>query len=285
MKAINSESLGQWRQNAPSDIGDEKGVDIGKSEKTAVDRIGKGGLLASFIEHWALWIQICAMVAACLCLAPVDTFADEIDDDLAAQWTTQSVPAQMGERQFTTAHRFELGLNIGVVLTDDYYTYFPMEFDAGYRFTEMWGVRLRGSILMIHADSALSDFMDANQSSVAAQMLSDEQRGDIYAVATFHPFYGKWTAGTQNLGHFDWGISAGVGAVFSKTPNKSLTKRDLSAYAEGVFATDAHFFLLSWLALRIEAALRFYKTPQQWVVPASLSIGVSFFLPEIEVSK
>ena len=85
MKAINSESLGQWRQNAPSDIGDEKGVDIGKSEKTAVDRIGKGGLLASFIERWALWIQICAMVAACLCLAPVDTFADEIDDDLAGR--------------------------------------------------------------------------------------------------------------------------------------------------------------------------------------------------------
>ncbi len=109
MKAINSESLGQWRQNAPSDIGDEKGVDIGKSEKTAVDRIGKSGLLASFIERWALWIQICAMVAACLCLAPVDTFADEIDDDLAAQWTTQSVPAQMGERQFTTfEHRRRL---------------------------------------------------------------------------------------------------------------------------------------------------------------------------------
>ena len=90
MKAINSESLGQWRQNAPSDIGDEKGVDIGKSEKTAVDRIGKSGLLASFIERWALWIQICAMVAACLCLAPVDTFADEIDDDLAARFVERA---------------------------------------------------------------------------------------------------------------------------------------------------------------------------------------------------
>lgn len=223
-------------------------------------------------------MQICAMTTVCLSSI---AHADDLDDDLAAQWTTQNIPAQTGERQFTTARRFELGVNFGVVLTDDYYTYFPIEFDVGYRFTEMWGLRIRGSLLMLHATSTLSDFMDANQSSVAVEMLSDEQQGELQAVATFHPFYGKWTMGTRNLGRFDWGISAGLGAVFSITSNKSYTQRELSTYVEGVFATDAHFFLLSWLALRIEAALRFYKTPKQWVVPASLSIGVSFLLPEL----
>lgn len=214
-----------------------------------------------------------------------NAWADAIDDDLNARWTTQNIPAQSGKRVFSASDRFETSLIFGVVVTDDYYTYFPLGIDVGYRFGEMWGISLRGTLLMIHADTALSDFMDKHQSGLAREMLSDEQRGEIYAAAAFHPIFGKWTAGAQNLGRFDWGISAGVGAVFSKTPNSDYSKRELRAYAEGIFGTDAHFFILPWLALRLEATLRFYKTPRQWVVPAALAVGVSFFLPEIEVSK
>lgn len=224
----------------------------------------------------------CLLAIFTLLSLPSVSFADALDDDLAEQWTTRNIPAQTGERLHSAAHRFEIALHIGVIPSDDYYTYFPLILDLHYRFTEMWGLNLRGSLLKLHADSTLYDFMDKHQASIAAKMLADEQLGDVALMATFHPIYGKWTAETYNLGRFDWGLFAGVGVVFSNTPNKSFTKQSLSAHAQGILGSDAHFFLLSWLALRLEASLRFYKTPNQWIVPATLSLGLSFFLPSLK---
>lgn len=221
----------------------------------------------------ALLLAICCSTA----------FADAIDNDLNAQWSRQNVPAYVGQQVFSAANRFELALNVGVVPNDDFYTYFPIALDVHYRFTPSWGLMLRGSLLMAHVDSSLSKFMDAHQSAIASEMLADEQKGDITLVATFHPVYGKWTLSpaNANLGRFDWGIFAGIGVVFSDSVNDSRTQRDLAAHVQGAFGMDAHFFFLDWLALHLEAGLRFYKAPSQWMVPCHLSVGVSFFLPSI----
>lgn len=224
-------------------------------------------------------IIIAAFVFSLVCAAPAH--ADAIDDDLEAQWTTQNIPAHVGNQVFTTARRFEIALNFGFILTDDYYNYFPIIADINYRFTEMWGLGLRGSLLMLHSDTTLSEFMDKHQTTIETQMLGDEQRGDIAILATFHPVYGKSTVETFNLGRFDWGLFAGVGVVFSQAVNKERTARQLTAQAQGIFGTDAHIFFLDWIALRLEASLRFYKAPTRWYVPCTFSIGVSFFLPEV----
>ncbi len=141
---------------------------------------------------------------------------------------------------------------------------------------------LRSSVLAIHTDSTLARFMTDHQSSVDIRYLSDEQIVDFSLMATFHPAYCKWTFGTTNLGHFDWGIFAGIGAVVSKTPNKQRTERHTAGHAQGILGTDFHLFFLDWLALRLEASMRFYKIPHQWMVPCSFTAGVSFFLPEIQ---
>ena len=224
----------------------------------------------------ALFLGILAFFSS-----PSQARADALNDDLAEHWQSQDRAAFSGKRVFTSARRFEIALNLGVIPTDDFYTYFPVALDVHYRFTEMWGLMLRGTLLMLHADSTLSDFMDAHQSSVASQYLAEEQRGDIGLMATFHPVYGKWTVGTSDLGRFDWGIFAGIGAVFSKSPDKSGLRREFSVYPEGIFGMDAHIFFLDWLALRLEASMRFYKATTRWIVPGELSLGVSFFLPEL----
>ena len=207
--------------------------------------------------------------------------ADAIDDDLDTQWTTQNIPAHIGQQVFTTANRFEIALNLGISLNDDYYNYFPITLDVNYRFTEMWGLGLRGSLLMIHSDTTLHDFMSQHQSTMDAQMLGDEQRGDLAILATFHPVYGKSTVETFNLARFDWGIFAGVGVVFSNAVNAERTQKEMTTQAQGIIGTDAHIFFLDWIALRLEASLRFYKAPTRWYVPCTFSVGVSFFLPEI----
>ena len=229
----------------------------------------------------AIQIIACPLLACLILFGLVSSaFAEAIDDDLDEVWTTQNIPAQTGTPVFSAAKRFELALNIGVIPNDDYYNYFPISVDVHYRFTMMWGAALRGTLLMAHSDTTLSDFMDKHQDTIRSKMLGDEQRGDIELLATFHPIYGKSTIETVNLMHFDWGIFAGLGAVFSDSANKSRTKTELKGHLEGIFGTDAHIFFLDWLALRLEASLRFYHAPTQWLVPCTLSVGVSFFLPE-----
>ena len=222
-------------------------------------------------------------VILCLFL-PLKAFAQEtdaLDADLDAHWSTQNIPAQSGQQAFTTAHRFELALSLGYLANDDYYNYVPVTLDVHYRFNEFLGLMLRSTILAIHTDTTLSRFMADHQTAIDVQYLSDEQIADVSLMATFHPAYGKWTFDTTNLGYFDWGIFAGIGAVISKTPNDARTERKKTGHAEGILGTDFHFFFLDWLALRLEASMRFYKTPHQWLVPCSFTAGVSFFLPEI----
>ena len=206
---------------------------------------------------------------------------DALDRDLAEQWSTRDIPAQTGNQVFTSAGRFELGLNLGYLATDDYYNYVPVELNVHYRFTEYWGLMLRSSLLMIHGTTTLSDFLDTHQTTIDPKMLGDEQIVDFSLTGTFHPVYGKWTAETMNLGRFDWGIYAGIGLVVSKSANKSRTKRETMAHAEGVFGTDFHFFVLNWLAIRLDASLRFSHAPTQWVVPCTITAGVSFFMPSL----
>ena len=207
--------------------------------------------------------------------------ADALDDDLNAQWTTQNLPAHQGQQVFTTAQRFEIALNLGIIPTDDYYNYFPISLDVNYRFTEMWGLGVRGSLLMLHMDTTLSKFMSEHQNAIDVQMLGDEQLGDVALLATFHPVYGKSTVETANLGRFDWGLFAGIGAVFSNAANAERTARGFMTQVQGIIGTDAHVFFLDWLALRLEASLRFYKAPTRWYVPCTFSVGVSFFMPEV----
>ncbi len=237
------------------------------------------------IQSGRLTERVTAVMAALVLLicawCPAMAYADAIDDDLEAQWSKRDIPAVTGAPCFTTANRFELALNLGIVPTDDYYNYFPLFLDVHYRFTEMWGLGFRASLLMMHTDTTLSDFIDRHQSSISTDMLGDEQKGDLALVATFHPVYGKTTVETANLGRFDWGVFAGIGVVFSESANARRTKRDVSGHAEGILGTDAHIFFLDWLALRLEASLRFYHAPTQWVVPCTLSVGVSFLLPEL----
>ena len=233
-------------------------------------------LLSGF---WPLYLALVSLVW-CVMPAYADD-SDALDRDLAEQWSTRDIPAQSGTPVFSAANRFELGLSLGYLATDDYYNYVPIELNVHYRFDDYWGLLLRSSLLMINGTTTLADFMSKHQSAIDAKLLGDEQIVDFALAGTFHPVYGKWTLETTGLGHFDWGIYAGIGVVVSKSADKARVKRETAAHAEGVFGTDFHFFVLDWLAVRLDASLRFYHAPTQWVVPCSITAGVSFFLPRL----
>ena len=244
--------------------------------------LGRGlfgrNLSVSGFFAWLLLVA-CLLGMPELCLAQD---SDALDRDLQEQWETRDLPAQVGDQNVPLARRFVLTFGVGYLATDDYYNYIPINADLEYRFTEAWGLMLRGTLFSVHFDTELARFMRKHQDSVDVAYLGDEQLGDVSLLVTFRPVYGKWTAGTTSLGYFDWGIYAGPGVVISKTANKSRTNREKAVHPEGVFGTDLHFFFLDWLALRLDASLRFYYTPNRWMVPCTFGIGLSFFMPPIK---
>lgn len=225
------------------------------------------------------WLLGVLVIGGVLFSAPV--YGGALDDDLAQVWETREMPAWVGTPVQSAARRFELALNLGIIPNDDDDNYFPISLDVHYRFTEMWGLMMRGSILLLHTDTTLADFMGEHSTSGEWERLSESQYGDISWMATFHPVYGKSTVATQNLVRFDWGVFAGFGVAFSESINERRTERAFGAHVEGVFGTDFHIYFLDWLALRLEASMRFYHAPTQWVLPCTLSVGVSFFLPKL----
>lgn len=205
--------------------------------------------------------------------------ASPLDEALQARWNTAEVPAVEGKLAFASDKKVELALSFGYQPNDDYANVFPILFDALYHINAEWGVGLRGSVLAAHSDTALKKFLDEHQPTLDTKLLYESQGGDLTVMATYRPVYGKWTAGVTNLGAFDWGLIAGLGAVFVKAPNASRTKLEQTAHFEGVLGMDAHVFFLDWLALRLEASIRLYQGTDRFMAPCFLGIGVSFYVP------
>ncbi len=205
--------------------------------------------------------------------------SDALDRALDARWNTQDVPAVEGDIRFVTDHTVEIALSLGYQPNDDYANIVPIMLDVVYHIDASWSVGLRGSVLAAHADTELKRFLTKHQPTLDVEMLYEDQLGDLTVMAAYHPLYGKWTAGTTNLGAFDWGVFVGMGAVFVDAPNEALTKREKTAHFEGLLGMDAHVFFLDWLALRIEASIRLYQGTNRFMAPCFLGVGVSFFIP------
>ncbi len=233
------------------------------------------------------WIQCLAMslvLAASLAWnAPNATAQDNnaLDAALDARWNTADVPAVEGNLRFVTEKTVELGVSFGYQPNDDYANVFPILLDAIYHINSDWGVGVRGSILVAHSDTELKTFLDDHQPGLDSRMLYEDQLGDIAVMGTYRPLYGKWTAGATNLGRFDWGILAGLGAVFVDAPNKARSAREKTAHFEGILGMDAHIFFKDWLALRLEASLRLYEGTDRFMVPCFLGVGLSFMVPTL----
>lgn len=205
--------------------------------------------------------------------------ADALDAALDAHWNTQEVPAVEGECAVGRGRRVEMALSFGFQPDDDYANIFPLMLDAVYHITPEWGAGLRVSIDAMHSDTELRSFMVKKQPVLDVKMLYEDQLVDIAVMGTYRPAYGKWTFGTNNLGVFDVGVLAGLGVAVVDAPDSARTKRETAAHFEGLLGLDARVFFLDWLALRLEASLRLYQGRTQFMAPAFIGLGVSFFVP------
>ena len=230
------------------------------------------------------WHFMCllALLSACVFAWGGNAFAQDtsaLDEALEARWNTQEVPAVEGKIAFTHAGKLEFGLSIGYQPNDDYANIFPINIDVMYHIDEFWVVGMRGSLLMAHSDTKLKKFLEEQQPTLDTSMLYEDQLGDIAVMASYQPAYGKWTAGTNGLGAFDWGLLAGLGVAIVDAPDHKKMARKKTAHFEGVLGMNAHVFFTPWVALSLEASIRLYQGTDRFMAPCFLGLGVSFYAP------
>lgn len=220
---------------------------------------------------------------AALHLAPQAYAQDgptKLDEIVLAKQQTNPTPALLSPKLFIAERRFELALQFSYLANDDFYNYFPLHLKVAYHFNDMWALELQSSILYIKSKTNLSKFLESNSTAPSdLKQIADTQLARFNLVAVFHPLYGKWSFNRFGLGHFDWGLYAGLGVVVVKEPKNTQVRT--AAHVDAVLGSYFHFFLLPSLALRADLAINLYPSFNAIQVPCTIGLGISYFTPPI----
>ncbi len=238
------------------------------------------------------WSKRCGLIVALLWLAGASGAAmgqEKVESDFERYWAgSRDLPVISGGKLFDTARRFELGIYGGILPNDNFYNYFPIGILSGYRFNHTWGVELQAAYLGLKSDTELATFLVERGAGIRKDVdLGDSQVARIDVVGTFSPLYGKWSFQTYKLSHFELFLLLGAGVVIVEEPEIKSGNLDpepdpvLAVHPEGVIGAGFRFFILDWMALRLDARWYLYPAFDGVSAPAKITLGLSFFTPEL----
>jgi outer membrane beta-barrel protein len=218
----------------------------------------------------------CLGLIAGLCLVSSAAFAeDPIDKDLDYFWGKKRDVEVIQKRQFLREGRHEFTLFGGTIPNDDFFTYYPIGLRYNWFFLEDWSLEVFGAY-MFHANSDLESFLE-NTSVINVKVYLPEQlQWYAGAAGQWTPFHGKFALLTSKLTHFDINITFGAGVMVVKN---SEADPPTEYQPMGKLGAGMQFYLLDWLALRLDYRHFFYKSNAynglSW--PAEVTLGVAFF--------
>ena len=219
----------------------------------------------------------CLGLIAGLCLVSSAAFAeDPIDKDLDYFWGKKRDVEVIQKRQFLREGRHEFTLMGGTIPNDDFFTYYPLGIRYNWFFLEDWSVEVNGAYLF-RAGSDLESFLE-NTSVINVKVYLPERLWWYAAVdGQWTPFHGKFALLTSKLTHFDINISFGAGVMAVLNKESGEEKKEYQPM--GNLGAGMQFYLLDWLALRLDYRHYFYKSNAynglSW--PAEVTLGVAFF--------
>lgn len=197
-----------------------------------------------------------------------------IDMDLDKYWGDKRDVKVIQKRLFRKEGRWEFTINGGIIPNDDFYIYGPLGARIAYFIGEDVSIELNGAYA-ISGKSELEDFLE-NENLLTVDL---PQELEWYAGVNglWSMLHGKFSAFATKLAHFDWFLTFGAGVIGTKLYNNEDFKE--RAYdIQGNLGTGFRFFILDWLALRVEYRHYLYQSSKGGVsYPAELSLGVSFF--------
>jgi len=244
---------------------------LGNNEMTST---GRGQLMKTVVRKVAIW----GVVAALLLGATAALAEDKapIDKDLEYFWGKKRDVEVIQKRLFLREGRHEFTVFGGAIPNDDFFTYIPLGARYNYYFLEDWSLELNGAY-NVEIASDLESFLE-NTSVINVQVFLPER---LFWYASLDgqwtPFHGKFSIFTTKLTHFDMNFSFGAGVMVVK--NKDAGEEKVEYQPMGNLGAGFRFYVLDWMALRLDYRHFFYKTNAynglSW--PAEISLGVSFF--------
>lgn len=245
-------------------------------------------MMPSSRSSW-LWLLAVALLLAAA--APTTAVAEDnpIERDLERYWSgKRQIPVIKGDKLYVTAKRLEIALFGGTIPNDDFFNYFPIGLRTTYSFDGIWGIELSGSYTNLKTNSELTDFLVEKGNGIRPDVdLGDTQLGRVDAYAVFSPLYGKWSFQTYKISHFDLFLVAGLGAVFTDSPEivdsgngvkEPKAEPALKVAFEGSFGVGFRFFLADWVSMRIDGRWFIYQGFDDNIqIPAEVTLGFGFF--------
>lgn len=199
---------------------------------------------------------------------------DRIEKAFDLYWGQRRDVKVIQKRLFRKEGRWEFTPFFGVTPNDEFWTYLPVGARIGYFLDEDLSIELNGAYVP-SVQSDLKDFLQSN----GLLDVDLPQRLEWYAGVNglWAPIHGKFGIFTTKMSHFDMFLAFGAGAMGTKLFKRDqFDKRQIDI--QGNLGLGFRFFILDWLALRLEYRHYLYLAAGGGVsFPAEISLGVSFF--------
>ncbi|MFT7624851.1 MAG: outer membrane beta-barrel protein [Myxococcota bacterium] len=208
--------------------------------------------------------------------------AAPLEQQFDRYWADKRDVRNIHKRLFLKDGRWEFTISAGVIPNDDFFTYYPIGVKVNYYFTEDIAVELAGSY-MIDQDSDLKRFLSEDILEGIQVELPQSLVWQAGAGVLWTPLHGKVAIFDTKLGHFDFGFALGVMALGTEVQAEGEAEATGRVDVGGNVGATVRFYLLEFLALRLDYRHYFYNArdaddnSRGLSYPAEISLGVSFF--------
>lgn len=197
-------------------------------------------------------------------------------------WATgdESELGVVQNRLYSKARRFNLGVSGGTIIGDPFLTTQTYGVNAGYHFSEYFGLNLMYWKLPTSKSEALKTFEAPPRSGATAN--TNYPKSFYGGELSYSPLYGKLSLVGKSIIYYDFHLLGGGGITRTETGN----------YATGLVGAGQRFYLSSFMSLRVDYRVLGYKenikekgiTTQigqdrgdRMAWNHSISIGIDFF--------
>ncbi len=230
-----------------------------------------------------------ALLAAMALLVGPAARADEptIDDQLEQYWGKVRQPS-VQKRLYAQKGRHEGTLFTGVVPNDSFFVFVPL--GARYNWYPIEDLALEfGGAYNFEKKDDLQKFLEKELREGGEGVLPQRLMWDVTLGVVWTPLRGKVGAFNAKLGHFDFGLAAGLAVLGTQLQRFEKDDPQHTVAFGGYLGATLRFYFTSFFALRVDYRHFLYggkKVNEDGEIlsngvaaPAEITFGLSFFSP------
>lgn len=194
-------------------------------------------------------------------------------------WDESKWTKVIQDRQYEKSSKHIFSLYGGVIPNDDLFWVIPIGGRYGYFFTETIAVEVSGAYQFSFGNN-MKSALEPDTWRYFNPYMALKWYANVGGL--WYPIYGKMALLGSNLGHFDIGIKASIGAIGAKMTKfeKDYIKHKWVTDFAGQFGFDAITYLSRYIGLRTTLTIFMFDSEgKNLFLPVELSFGLTFFAP------